>query len=364
MKKNCVGKRWSAIGTAGAVALTLLFGFCEKIPSDAALPGADNISAPPLVDTTANPLFDSCKGAPCSCACDDPFDPRVRVDTGYFAGKCLNTCDQRSVRLLTKEEVAANGYFPADSVDTAKFFYVANLSGYDSSARQWLFYVGRVPRDGVADALVQVECAGGIRSHGELRFRFDPAHSVLAVPQRRGGARIVERWNDLVYSVEALGPPGVPYKGDFGFRRQYRVAYRFMSLAGMAAGTIDKQHRAVGQFRVDLSKEQCRRALEAAVRQGSSLAYGDSYHTTENNCVQAVFSVLDKVKPVAWYRKPLLWATNRTLFLPTRAPHHLRYRGMASDLPGRFRVANLEVELDRERLVDTALVSEAKTLWQ
>jgi hypothetical protein len=43
--------------------------------------------------------------------------------------------------------------------------------------------------------------------------------------------------------------------------------------------------------------------------------------------------------------------TNSTLFLPTRLPQHLRYRGLASRDETKFRLPNLETELGWERFV-------------
>jgi hypothetical protein len=364
VRNQCFSRIAAGFAYAASLMTCLILGSCKTIPQDINPSGHDIVSAPPKADSTANPLFDSCKGRPCSCACDDPFDPRVKADSGVYAGKCLNTCDQRSVRMLTKEDVIKYGYFAADSIDTARFLYIANLSGYDSAAKTSSFFVGRVVRDGVESAIVQVEYGGGIQAHGELRFTFAHATPLIAVPQRTSAPRIVERWNDIIYTVEALGPPGVPYKGDFGFKRQYRVAYRLQCLAGMVANTLGVQHRPVGQFRVDFTKKQLSRAFEFAVEQATRWEYRDVYHTTENNCIQAVFCVIDHAAPPAWYRRPLLMITNRTLFLPTRAPHHVRYRGLASRAPGGFHLPDLEDELGLQNLVDPKLVADAKKLQQ
>ena len=74
----------------------------------------------------------------------------------------------------------------------------------------------------------------------------------------------------------------------------------------------------------------------------------ERYHTSQNNCILKVFLVIDRVVPPAWYRKPLLAITNRTLFLPTRAPQHIKYRGLASSDSSSFHLPNLEDELGWE----------------
>jgi hypothetical protein len=81
--------------------------------------------------------------------------------------------------------------------------------------------------------------------------------------------------------------------------------------------------------------------FRAAIRQSEDTDPYERYHTTQNNCVLKLFAILDSICPAPWYRRPLLSVTNQTLFMPTRAEHHLRYRGLLSDSA----LQNLEVEL-------------------
>jgi hypothetical protein len=317
-----------------------------------ATPSGEVSTAPPE-DASANPVFDSCRGITCSCACDDPFDPRIMItdSASAFFGKCLNTCRQRSVRRLTPEEVRQYGYFNLDSIDTAGVLFLANVSDRDSITGRSDFFVAMVCPEAVIDVIVQIEHKGGLEAHGEMRFRFDAGRSALLVPQRTGVPRVERRVADLVFTAEALAPPGVPYKGDFGMQRQYHVAYRLESLYGRAWTMIRALGRPVWQYRLRLTPVQAAAVFGQVVRRAQAEGYSDIYHTTENNCIQAVFDAVDRGAPSASWRWPLLLFTNRTLFLPTRAPEHLRYRGLADSDSTRFHMPDLEVELGWQKYV-------------
>jgi hypothetical protein len=321
-----------------------------------ATPSGEVSTAPPE-DASANPVFDSCKGNACSCACDDPFDPRVMVtdSASAFFGKCLNTCRQRSVRRLTPEEVRQHGYFNLDSMDTAGALFLANVSDRDSITGRSDFCVAMVRPDAVTDVIIQIEHKGGMQAHGEMRFRFSASRPVLLVPQRTGMQRVVWRTTDLVFTAEALAPPGVPYKGDYGMQRQYHVAYRLESLYGRAWTMIRILRRPVWQYRLRMTPAQAAAVFGEVVRRAQAEGHGDIYHTTQNNCIQAAFDAIDRGAPPAFWRWPLLLFTNRTLFLPTRAPEHLRYRGLADSDSTRFHMPNLESELGWEQYVVTPL---------
>lgn len=298
----------------------------------------------------AAPVFSYCDSIRCACACDDPFDPRVMPDEGAFAGMCLNTCRTRSARLLPAESASAMGYFP-DAAAGDGCLYVYNVYHLPDTADTPSFHVARVPVDAVSEAIFQVEHAGGLQGHAQMRFHLKADRPAILVPQRTSVDRAETAVGDLYYSVEALMPPGVPYKGDYGFRREFFQRYRMATQLVRAKTMIRRLRRRVWQYRLDVSESQLAQLLLVALEQATNADPDERYHTSQNNCALRIYSVIDRVVPPAWYRRLLLWLTDNTLFMPTRMPEHLRYRGLSSE---RLRLPNLEVELGWEHLLPAA----------
>jgi hypothetical protein len=314
---------------------------------------------PPAADSLLTPVFAECAGDTCSCACDDPFDPRIRVPEGDFTGKCLNTCRQRSVLILRTDQQNQYGYFSDSMVQAAgASLTLVNVSHADSVTGERLFCAALIPLAGVRDVLVNIEFSGGPRAHSQLRFRFGPESPVVLVPQRTGVPRRVWLERDLVFTAEALAPPGTAYKADYAMRGQYYQCFRFETLYPRADRMIRDLRRPVGQVRLDIQPDQATRVLLAAAGIADSLQYSVKYHTTTRNCVLEVFTAIDRGVGVSWWRRPLLLLTNRTLFAPLRTPRHLRYRSLAARRQQDFVHPNLEAELGWEQWVDSALVQE------
>ncbi|MBN1980256.1 MAG: DUF4105 domain-containing protein [Chitinivibrionales bacterium] len=302
-----------------------------------------SMSTPPEGDSTASPRFALCDSVPCSCACDDPYDPRTLVDSGVYKGFCLNTCQLRSGKIIGLDEVRTHGYFQPQA-DTS-LLYVANIFDKDTVTNTTAFYVGRIDCRKVSDVIIQIEHAGGVQGHSQFMFCFSDPTAVALVPQRTDRPHDTLFTDRLCFSAEAIAPPSIPYKGDYGFRRTYLQTYRVTTLPVRAVRMIKELHRPVWQYRVNGTPQQLRQTVLEALHHATAADPKDRYHTTQNNCVLALFRILDRSMPPAWFRRPLLWITDNTLFMPTRAPNHMRYRGLASREPGRFHLPNLEAQL-------------------
>lgn len=310
-----------------------------------------SVSTAPEGEGQMAPVFSRCDTIECSCACDDPFDPRTRAVGGVFDGLCLNTCRTRTALPLSPDSASLLGYFPDAGADGNRYLYVVNVYHLADTTDTPSFRVARIPRDAVADVIFQVEHAGGVQGHAQMRFRLHSDRPAVLATQLTDVPRETDTVADLYYSVEAIGPPGVPYKGDFGFRREYCQRYRLATQLVRATTMIRTLHRAVLQFRLDISDKQANAMLVRAIEQGRRADPDERYHTTQNNCALRIYSVIDAVVAPAWYRRPLLCITDHTLFMPTRARHHLRYRGLAGEP---FQLANLETELGWEEFVAKA----------
>jgi len=300
-----------------------------------------NLSGPPEPDTGVSPIFEKCPKIPCSCSCDDPFDPRVMPKQGDFAGLCLNTCEQRSVRMLTRDQVAAHTYFNVDPPDS-DIVFAANINHYDDN-NQIQFYVAKIPLYSLKEIILQIEHIGGPFSHSQMRFSFDEKNPVVLVPQDTGSDRKEITLSELTFSAEALAPPGIRYKGDYAFKSEYFQAYRMTSLEVRAKKMIIEDHHQVIQYRLDLDERERKNVFLGFLDLGTRRKHDDKYHTISNNCILAIFSVLDSRIHVPWPRRVLAKMKRRTLFMPTKGPNHLRYRGLAKK--GNFRMVNLEEEL-------------------
>lgn len=317
-----------------------------------------DISMPPDPDSTLTPLFAKCGHDTCSCACDDPFDPRIRADTGDFGGLCLNTCAQRSVRLLDSADNERYGYFARTLRDSVggDMLMCVNVSHMDSAGPGRMFCAAMVPLDGVRDVILQLEFAGGLQAHAQLRFVLDSTREALLVAQNTSWPRKTYRVRDIVFSAEAVAPPGMRYKGDYAMRGQYYQSLRFETLKPRADKMMGALHHPVAQYRVGIGPAYAARVLTVAAHLADSLQFTLRYHTIQRNCILECFNAIDGAVVPPWWRQPLLLVTNRSLFMPTRAPRHLWYRGLVDRSD--FRRADFQVEMGMEQSIDTALARE------
>lgn len=308
-----------------------------------------NLSAPPTSDPNVSPIFEHCPKFPCSCACDDPFDPRVIPKLGDFSNLCLNTCEQRSVKGLSIEELRKYNYF--DLIDSVKNYYAVNVTDYEENGRI-IFYAAMIPKEGIKDVIMQIEHAGGIQAHAELRISFTVERPVLLISQRVSTPKLVKKCTDLVFSVEALAPPGVPYKGDYGFRAQYFQSYRLTTLFLRAHKMIKQDHHKVWQYRCKLSQDEKVKLMEQIILTGTINGHSNHYHTIKNNCIIELFKIIDKSVSLSWLTKCKIWISPNSTFLPTKAPENLKKRGLNPKKESDFHLQNLETELGWEEYID------------
>ncbi|HEX2959519.1 MAG TPA: DUF4105 domain-containing protein [Chitinispirillaceae bacterium] len=314
-----------------------------------------SMSTPPE-NNGENPRFSNCDSIPCSCSCDDPYDPRFPFSNGEFDGLCPNSCILRSVKRIDAKEAAQRGYFK-DSVSAGSSVYVVNVFHEPTDTTfQTGFYAAKIDLSGIKNIIFQLEFAGGVQGHAQIRISFDESKPVLLVSQLNGASREVLSETELNYSVEALGPPGIPYKGDFGFRGEYRQAHRLVTQYSRAVRMIKDLHRQVFQYRLKLTNGQKRAIFLQLLAQSQNADPNERYHTSRNNCVLKIFDIVDKVVQPPFYRKPLLLITNNTLFIPTRMEQHLKYRGLLKNKPDSLKMKNLEVELVWERAVNDIII--------
>ena len=116
---------------------------------------------------------------------------------------------------------------------------------------------------------------------------------------------------------------------------------------------IIEDHHRVRQYRLDLNEQERKEVFLGFLDISTQLKHEDRYHTISNNCMLAIFNVLDERIRIAGPRKAITKITGRTLFMPTKAPRHLRRRGLKKR--ANFQLVNLEEELGWEKHIDKKL---------
>src|SRR5262245_61129481 len=101
--------------------------------------------------------------AQCSLDPADPFEPRAAMPRGPFAGRCLDTSEERSIRILSPAEAAPYGLTP----DSDRAFVIANVR---HAGRYW---VAQIDPSAAEDVVFQVEYFPAIvpAAHTQLCFR-------------------------------------------------------------------------------------------------------------------------------------------------------------------------------------------------
>jgi hypothetical protein len=258
----------------------------------------------------------------------DPFALDDTVRRGPYRGRRLDTSEQRSVWLLSREEASAIGLAPAPGRLLA-----ANVR---HAGRYW---IAEIAPGGVSDVIVQLEQFPAVvpAAHCEMRFRFAPGAEPLLRPQTREGGGRALRLRDLVYSVEAVPVVG----GDSydlwrGLWDHYGNAYRLCSLADRYQAMVVRAGHRVEQLRLVLTPDQRRAVLEAALRRGDHAQMNVMYNTISRNCATEVYRALDDVVRYDAGGVVLKFAASPLETFPTQAKLALRARGLldrSSELP-------------------------------
>ena len=196
--------------------------------------------------------------AVCSLDPSDPFEPHASMPRGRFEGRCLDTSEERSIRILSTDQAAAYGLVP----DRERIFVIANLR---YAGRYW---VAEIDPQAVEEVILRSSTfrhrSGG--AHTALRFRFRPGRGPRLKPQVGPAGSGVTRLPDLVYSVEAAYLiHGEPYDLVKGMQNHYATAYRFVSLESRYRQMVLHEHHRVEQIRLKLAPEERRRLLIRAL---------------------------------------------------------------------------------------------------
>ncbi|MEM6329301.1 MAG: hypothetical protein AAF790_03520 [Planctomycetota bacterium] len=298
-----------------------------------------------------------------------PAAPRQPTTAGLlmpgwsrYRGQPLDGSSRHSIRITG---VTAGGLDAADatgdsidrgpgSVVTAEYFY-----------DEGRFWRAEVPLDGVrevygqaynfsrivtrkgADGPETVFTSSGlpkrslpILNHVQTRFRFDPREPVrLTAMDGSGDARTTD---DIVYSIEAAGPPGIVFNFRDAAGGNLVCAHRFMTTREMAFERLAVEGQYVAESPLLLLEPGEERALLAKSLQRSHRAGMDeAYYLFRlcgtNNCTSNPFKILDEVVNYTWPQ----WLCALDYRLPLNPRLYLWLRGLDS-APGEFKLLREE----------------------
>src|SRR5512139_2576021 len=100
--------------------------------------------------------------AECTLDPADPFEPHASMPRGPFAGRCLDTSEQRSIRILSPVQAAAYGLAP----DRDRILAIANLR---HAGRYW---VAEIDPEAVEEVILQIEHFPAIVPAAHTQFCF------------------------------------------------------------------------------------------------------------------------------------------------------------------------------------------------
>lgn len=209
----------------------------------------------------------------CSCSTSDQYDPKARMPGGLFKGQCINSCEQRSVKIIKQDN---------NSLTIANFRH------------QQQFWIATIPLDSLEDVIYQTEeifqsCPA---CHSQLRFRFRANNPVILKSQTTLGEREVTV-RDIVYSVEATGLPGMNFDPLSALLDFYGLSYRFISLEDRADRMINVDQHIVNQLRLVISNTEGRRLLQETAKQSDRIGMSRMYNLFDRNCTSELFRILD-----------------------------------------------------------------------
>ncbi len=211
----------------------------------------------------------------CICDSQDKYDPKPKMPAGLFKGRCINSCQQRSVTLLSSNP---------------NYLTIANFSHNNK------FWIAQIPLQGIDTVIYQTEEFEFLQScpacHSQLRFRFKPDQPVILTPQIGGNYEV--KLTDIVYSIEATGVPGMNFDPFTAILDFYGLSYRFVSLQDRAERMIKIDNHTVKQLKLNLDQTDRAKLLNQAVLQSNQFGMKQMYSLYNRNCTTELFQLLDR----------------------------------------------------------------------
>lgn len=181
-----------------------------------------------------------------------------------------------------------------------------------------------------------------ILNHVQSRFRFQSG-TVIQLYELFDEklTNPVAKIDDLIYSLEVTGPPGVKFNLYDGLRGNLLSAHRMLSTHEMVFERLVVEHQTLTESpALPLSGEEKRKLLVESLLRSHGAGLMEPYYLYRccgtNNCTSSPFQILDRV---VRYRFP--WRIGSLLYrLPLNPRFYLRIRGLDTDPEQRKLVRN------------------------
>lgn len=190
-------------------------------------------------------------------------------------------------------------------------------------------------------------------NHLQSRFVFKQEKPVLLYPlQGTGEGDAVHQIHDIIYSIEATGPPGVGFNLRDALLGNLLCAHRFLSTEEMVFERIAVENQYISEsptLILEPTEEQAllQNSLERSHQAGMTEPYFLVGLCGTNNCTSNPLQILDKVVNYTWPE----WIGANLYRLPISPRFYLRVRGLDTD-PGYRRFVREEFA---EHLKDPAI---------
>lgn len=247
----------------------------------------------------------------------DVYDPSVLLLSGPNKGKCLDTSKLRSIIVLNKGQKTGK-------VTVANFFHKNK------------FWIATLKPRNVEKMIFQIENFKAIvpAAHTQIRIVMNEGSEIQLTSQtpNADGSHDKDSVRQIVFSVEAIMPPGLEYGLIEGARNHFGLAYRFVSMDQRFNDMIKKDHHKVRQYVLNLSEEEKTNVMNNMLKISDENQYQRFYHTTARSCTTEAFEVLDKAKNYSFIRK-VQKRTGSLLFAdiyPPEAAWGLSLRGLTN----------------------------------
>jgi len=184
-------------------------------------------------------------------------------------------------------------------------------------------------------------------NHLQSRFVFEEDRPIRLFPidaQCDAGREPTHTLTDIVYSIEAVGPPGVSFNFWDAISGSLVCAHRFMSTQEMVFERIAVEGQYVTEsaalpIKIDDAQELLRKSLARSNRSGTTERYYLYRICGTNNCTSNPLQILDTTIRYHWRHRmgALLYR------IPFRPRFYLGVRGLDAD-PGHVKLVRHEFE--------------------
>jgi hypothetical protein len=242
----------------------------------------------------------------------DPFEPDARMAGGDFKGKCINTRNRRSIKILTEQE---SGAFNPE----AGRILIANFSHAGE------FWIASIPKNLNIDGVdfVRSWFFLGV-SHLAIHFRLHESTPVVLIPQLLSNHADPVETTDVVFSLESLESRAdpLPFISAAAFFGNYAAVYRLMTLDELR----QEKNEGLDPLWVNLPKKSRAPFFWKLVEEGDRNGLHTMFHVFDHNCGNIPIAALDSV--IEYDAETRSRIAGKNCFNPSEIKSYLKVRGL------------------------------------